>query len=191
MNLDRVNRAALLVVGLLLLAAGVTGALAYTDALQWALPGRALADNPVSRYAGANGRWFWPLVCLAALVVLLLALRWLAALLLTTDQVRTLELPGSAQAGEQTTVAGPALEAAVRDQIEGYRGVTSARVHLTGRPQQPVMKVDVDTSELGELPALCRRIEHGALADARRALGRPDLPIRLDLDARRAPTRVR
>ncbi|GAA2367577.1 hypothetical protein Cme02nite_28690 [Catellatospora methionotrophica] len=191
MNVDRFNRGVLLVLGLLLLAAGAAGALAYTDALGWSMADRAVADNAVSRYVAANGRWLWPLVAAAALLVLVLAVRWLVSVLLATDRARTLAVRTDRPADEHTTLAGPALEAAVRDQIEGYRGVASARVRLTGKPRQPTMAIDVHTStQAGELAELCQRIQQGVLADARRVLDRPDLPVRLDVDATGAGPRV-
>ncbi len=190
MNVDRFDRIALLVIGALLLAAGSAGLLAHTDALGWSLRDRVLADNPVSRYAADNGRWLWPVVVACAVVVLVLAVKWMLAVLLATDRLRTVALRPEPDAGEHTTLAGPALEEAVRDQIEGDRGVASAKVRLLGEPQKPIMAVGVRTSAPGRLAALCDRIEHGALADARRVLGRPDLPVRVDLDTGRRPGRV-
>ncbi|GAA1636318.1 alkaline shock response membrane anchor protein AmaP [Catellatospora bangladeshensis] len=189
MNVDRFNRAALLILGLLLLAAGAAGLAAYTDMFGWSMTDRAVADT-ADRYTGAGGRWLGPLAAVAALVVLLLALRWLAAVLLSTDRVRTLALGPDGRGGEHTQLAGSAMEGAVRHQLEGYRGVTSAKVRLVGKANEPKMAVEVNTCERGELAALCERIERGVLADARRALGRDDLPVRLDLDVDRSRARV-
>ncbi|MEV4410964.1 alkaline shock response membrane anchor protein AmaP [Catellatospora sp. NPDC049609] len=193
MNVDRFNRVALLVLGLLLLGAGTAGVLAHTDALGWSATGRPVAGDAVPRYLDANP-WVWPVAAVAALAVLLLALRWLLAVLLASDRLRTLTLRTDRQAGDHTTLAAAALAGAVRDQIERYRGVASAKVRLTGKPERPTMAVAVGTDPgpaQGDLGSLCERIERGALADARRALGRPDLPVRLDLDVgRRRQARV-
>ena len=69
MHADRSNRVALLLLGLLLLAAGAAGVLAAAGTFGSATAGRALADNPVSRYVGDNGRWLWPVAALAAFLV--------------------------------------------------------------------------------------------------------------------------
>lgn len=188
MNVDRFNRIALFVVGVLLLGAGAAGLLAHTDALGWSATEQPVAGDFVNRYL-ANG-WVRPAVVVAALILLLLALRWLLAVLLSSDRLRTLVLRTDRQTDEHTTLAATALEGAVRDQIERYRGVSSAKVRLTGKPENPTMAVAVDTGTQGDIGALCERIEHGALADARHVLGQPNLPVRLDLDARRGQARV-
>ncbi|WP_155370144.1 alkaline shock response membrane anchor protein AmaP [Catellatospora vulcania] len=189
MNVDRFNRIALLVAGLLLLGAGTAGVLAHTDALGWSATEQPLVGDPVNRYLSAN-TWVRPAAVAAALILLLLAVRWLLAVLLSSDRLRTLVLRTDQQSDEHTTVAATALEGAVRDQIERYRGVTSAKVRLLGKPENPTMTVAVDTGDQGDIAALCERIEHGALADARQVLGRPNLPVRLDLDTRRRQARV-
>ena len=75
MHADRSNRIALLLLGLLLIAAGAAGMLAATGVFGSATRDQSLADNPVSRYAGNNGSWLWPVAAVVALVVLALVVR--------------------------------------------------------------------------------------------------------------------
>ncbi|GHJ47065.1 hypothetical protein Cs7R123_44070 [Catellatospora sp. TT07R-123] len=103
----------------------------------------------MSRYAADNGRWLWPVVVACAVVMLVLAVKWMLAVLLATDRLRAVALRTEPDTGEHTTLAAPALEEAVRDQIEAYRGVASAKVRLLGEPQKPIMAVGVRTSAPG------------------------------------------
>lgn len=191
MHADRFNRVALLVLGLLLLAGGAAGVLVATGVFGSATADRTIADNPVSRYAGDNGRWLWPVAAGVAIVVLALALRWLYAVLFSTDRVGGLALHTDGRAAERTTLAASAVAAAVRSEIESYRGVGRASVRVIGEPEQPQVAVTVYTDGNSDLGALRDRIEYGALAHARQALDQPELPIRLDLELTgRQPARV-
>jgi hypothetical protein len=181
MHADRTNRTILLMLGLLLTAAGVAGLLAGSGAFGSAVADRTLADNDISRYTGDNGRWLWPVIAAVALIVLVLALRWLIAVLFSTDRVRMLPLR-TGRTTDRATLAAPAVADAVRGEIESYHSVRSAKVWLVGSPEEPQLVVNVDTDGDADLGALRDRIEHGALAHARHALDRPDLPIRLDLE---------
>ncbi len=190
MHADRTNRIVLLLVGLLLTVTGVAGLLAGSGAFGSAVADRTLAENGLSRYVGDIGRWFWPVAAAVALIMLLLVVRWLFTVLFSTDRVRVLSLHTD-RAADRTTLAGPAVARAVRDEIEGYRSVQSAKVWFIGKQEEPRLAVDVDADGDADLGALRDRIEHGALAHARHALDRPDLPIRLDLElTRQQPTRV-
>lgn len=190
MHADRANRAVLLLLGLLLLAAGVAGLLASLGVFGAAFAHRALFDNGFSRYVGANGTWLWPVTAVAAFLLGLLVLRWLAALLLSTDRAGPIRLPGDRRAG-RTVVEPAALVGAVVAEVEGYRGVESAKGRLVGSSADPRLVLLVAVAPDGDLAAVRRRVEAEALAHARAALGRPDLPARLDLRlGRRSAERV-
>jgi len=191
MHADRSNRVALLLLGLLLLAAGTAGVLAAAGVFGSATPDRALADNPVTRYVGDNGHWLWPVAAAVAVIVLVLVARWLYTVLFSTGRIRVLKLRTDSPTAERTTLAASAVAAAVRDEIESYRGVRAAKVRIIGESEQPQVAVTVYTDGDTDLAALRDRVEHGALAHARQALDQPELPIRLDLELTgRAPARV-
>jgi len=180
MHADRTNRFLLIVFALVLIAAGLVGALAGLGALGPVTQHGSLVSNRVGAYFGRNGDWLWPVVAVAAGVLALLALRWLTTLLFSTDRAGDLPLPGDRSAGG-TTLVPAALTGAVAAEIEGYSGVRSARSRLIGDSGAPTLVI-VATVEAGaDLPALRRRIETGAVRHARQALEDPELPVRLDL----------
>jgi hypothetical protein len=140
---------------------------------------------------GDNGHWLWPVAAAVAVIVLVLVARWLYTVLFSTGRIRVLKLRTDSPTAERTTLAASAVAAAVRDEIESYRGVRAAKVRIIGESEQPQVAVTVYTDGDTDLAALRDRVEHGALAHARQALDQPELPIRLDLELTgRAPARV-
>jgi len=134
--------------------------------------------------------WLWPVSAVVALLLVLVALRWLLALLFTTDRTGDLRVPGGGGAGRGTLAPGAVTEAVV-EEIESYRGVGSARARLIGDPANPQLVVTATLKDSADLAALRRRIQADALAHARAALDRPDLPAQLDLTVTtKRPTRV-
>jgi hypothetical protein len=180
MHADRTNRAMLILFAIALIAAGVVGALAGFGALGPVTKHGELPANRVGAYFGRHGDWLWPVIAAIALIVALLALRWLLALLFSTDRAGDLPITGDRSAG-RTTLAAPALTDAVATEIDSYPGVHSARARLIGDPLAPTLVVTATLEESADLPGLRRRIEANAVAHARQALADPDLPVRLDL----------
>jgi hypothetical protein len=180
MHADRINRSMLLLLALLLLAAGVAGGAASIGAFGSTTQHSPLIANRIGAYIGVNGDWLWPVAAVAALILVLLALRWLLALLFSTDRSGDLLIHSDRSAG-RTTLAAGALTEAVVEEIEGYRGVDSARARLVGDPDEPALIVTATLEETADLAALRQRIETGALTHARSAVGNPSLPAQLDL----------
>ncbi len=58
-----------------------------------------LMANPTGHFIGAHGVWLWPVAAVAALIVALLALRWLIALLFSTDRSGDLLIRSGSGAG--------------------------------------------------------------------------------------------
>jgi hypothetical protein len=180
MHADRTNRAMLLLIAVLLLAIGLAGALIGLGAFGSDREHRIVFDNRVSRYFGEHGDWLWPLVALAALIIGLLALRWLIALLFSTDRVGELRLSGDQSAGK-TILRSGALTEAVADEVETYPGVHGAHARLIGDADAHRLVLAATIEDTADLAGLRRRIETNAVAHARDALGNPDLPVQLDL----------
>lgn len=190
MHADRANRAGLALLGLILLGLGVAGLLLGAGVFGGAAAHRTLVDNGVVRFVIAQRAWLWPVVAVIAVVIALLALRWLLAVLFTTGRLASVLMAGDRAAG-RTTLISAALRDAVSGEIERYRGVRSARTRMEGDPADPRLAVAVHADRDADLAALRRQIETNALAHARHAIDVPDLPIRLDLTtARRAGPRV-
>ncbi|MEV6923751.1 alkaline shock response membrane anchor protein AmaP [Dactylosporangium sp. NPDC051485] len=190
MHADRANRVALAILGLVLLGLGVAGLLLGAGVFGGRAAHRTLVDNDVVRFVISQRDWLWPVLAVIAVVVALLALRWLLAVLFSTGRLAGIRVAGDRAAG-RTTLVSAALVDAVSSEIEQYRGVRSARTRVEGDPADPRLAVTVRADRDADLAALHRNIEHNALAHARHALDAPDLPIRLNLTtARRHGPRV-
>ena len=180
MHADRFNRFGLLVFGVLVLLAGL-GAMAMSVGLFGKRSSHhPLFDNAVSSYIGQQGTWLWPVAAVVGVIVALLALRWVLALLTSTDRSGDLQMPGERRTG-RTMVKTSALTDAVTTEIETYRGVASAKARTVGDASDARLVVEVTTLRGADISDLVERIEGGALAHARQAMGRDDMPIRLDL----------
>jgi uncharacterized protein YhaN len=186
MHADRTNRVVLLVIGLLMLAAGLATTLTSFGTFREAWAVRVLTANPVSTYAGDQGRWLWPVVGVVALVILILAVRWLIAILFGTDRIRDLRVRTGSR--DRVTLSASAVREAVCAEIESYRGVRAARARLVGSDEHPTLAIRVDTNLDADLAAVRDRIERDAIAHARQVLDQPELPVRLDLETK--PQRV-
>ncbi|WP_277682081.1 alkaline shock response membrane anchor protein AmaP [Saccharomonospora azurea] len=179
MHADRTNRTVLIVLALVLLAAGGLGAAASFGLFGSGIQRRSLTDHVVADYAGRNGTWFWPVVAVAALLLVLLCLRWLLVILFSTDRAGDLEV--QAEGAGRTRLSTTAVTRAVTDEIESYRGVSSADARMIGHADDLTLVVTATVEDTADLPALRERIESEALAHARAALDDPELPIQLDL----------
>jgi hypothetical protein len=180
MRPDRTNRILLILLALILLAAGIAGILAGADVFGRHVDRRHLTDNPVSRYIGHHSVWFWPVVALAGVIVALLALRWLIAVLTPPPRAGDITIPTDRTVG-RTALDSNALTDAVTDEIDSYRGVDTSHAKVYGGPADPQLAITVSTASDADIAEIRRRIEDGALAHTRQALDRPDLPITLDI----------
>ncbi|HEY3672795.1 MAG TPA: alkaline shock response membrane anchor protein AmaP [Acidimicrobiia bacterium] len=179
MHADRSNRAALIVLAVLLSAVGALGVATSYGLFGSAVEHESLLDNGFARFVGRNGEWLWVVVAVLGLLVAAFALRWLLTILFSTDRTATIRIrtdgPG------RTELASGALADAVSAEIDSYRGVDAARTRVTGDPQDARLVVIVTVEDSADLPGLVGRIEEQALAHARTALDNPSLPITLDL----------
>lgn len=190
MHADRTNRIALLVLAVLLIAVGADAGSASLGVFGNTTRHSTLFTNPTGKFFGSNGDWLWPAIAVAALILALLALRWLIALLFSTDRSGDLPLPASGPAG-RTTLAAGALTRAVTEEIDGYRGVSSARARLIGNPEDPELVVTVTAEQSADMAELRGHIEAGALTHVRASIGDPALPIQLNLTVTtKRPARV-
>jgi len=180
MHADRTNRLALTIFGLIVLAAGVFAITASVGGFGSSYAHSDLLDNQAAHWIGAHGSWFWWAAAGAALIIALIALRWIAALLLSTDRASDITITRGGRHGA-TTMRPAAITGALTREIETYRGVGTARARVLGEPGSPELVLTVTTAAAADLAALRRRIETEALTHARQALGQPGLPIQLDL----------
>lgn len=186
---DRGNRTLLSLLALLLFTAAGLGL-----ALSFSAFGIAHARQPLllpaaQRFAHRNSGWFWPAVAVAAVILGLLALRWLLAQF-GTDRVHSLDLEPNTTTGA-TTVHTSAVTDALNAEIENYRGVARAAARLIGSEHDPDLILAVTVHDRADLGALRDRIEEHAIAHARAALDSPTLPVRLRITLTAGGQRVR
>ncbi len=184
MHADRTNRTMLTLFGLLVLLAGAAGMAASVGAFGTVFSRRTLFDNRVSAYIGEHGTWVWAAAAFICLLIALAALRWILALLVSTDRAGDITVPGSKDQGT-TKMRPAALTGALTREIGTYHGVDDAKGRVIGDAGNPEIVLSVTAKQTAELPALRRRVETEALAHARQALGNPALPIQFDLDVSR------
>jgi len=107
MHADRTNRVGLTLFGLLVLAVGAAGMIASTGVSGEAFSRRTLFANRVSIYIGHHG-WVWYAAAGLCLVITLVALRWIVALLISTDRAGDIPIPVATHEG--TTILRPGAE---------------------------------------------------------------------------------
>jgi hypothetical protein len=180
MHADRTNRIALTLFGLLLLAAGGAAMAASTGVFGDSFSRQALLVNRVSRYFGSHSGWLWPAIAVGFAILGLACLRWMLALLASTDRAGDIVVGASTDEG--TTILQPAaLVDALTSEVSAYRGVDSASGRIIGDGRDPEVVLTVITAQTADLQALHHRIEAEALAHARHAVGNPAMPIQLHL----------
>ena len=141
-------------------------------------------SNHVSAYIGQHGTWVWAAAAFICLLIALAALRWILALLVSTDRAGDLTVPGSRDQGT-TKVQPTALTGALAGEITTYHGVDTAKGRVIGDETNPQIVLTITATPTADLPTLRHRLETEALPHARQALGNPALPIQLDLDVSR------
>ena len=137
--------------------------------------------------------WIWAAGgALPAVIVMLLAARWLLVQL-RTDRLGRISLDsdtGTDPAAGRSDLPAAALSASIDQEIHTYPGVQAVKVQIAGRPDQPELRVDVTVDPDADLTRLRTRITDEAIAHARTALDTPKLPTQLRLAVgRRARTK--
>lgn len=178
-RVDRVNQVVIALLGLLCLATGVLALLMTSDVFGEHVARIPLLPHSVRSFAHRDQDWFWPAVGAATGVAVLASLWWLFAQL-GTATAGSVELEPDPAAG-RTRLRPGALTGAVSDEVEAFAGVRQADATLYGDGRDPLLRLDVVLADGADLPAVRGRIEDTAVAHARRATGRPDLPVWLRL----------
>lgn len=189
---SRGNRIGLGIVGLIALAAG-----GYLLARSLGAFGAGPAQEPVYTDPVATWihqhSWIWIALAVVAVLIALLAVRWLLVQLRTERLGRVDIAPARATAGPElpagsSILPASALTTAIGREIEDYPGIRSVRAFLTGAPDQPALHLKVVIDADADVARVRQRIVGGAIANARIALDDPQLPAQLQLAVARPVT---
>ena len=176
----RLNRAVLAVLGVLTLAAGLFVLLVGTGMLRALVP--VPPDAPLIPANRTLQSWVPWAVVPAAIIVAVLALRWLIAQTIRRPGSSDWQLAPDTRHGS-THIDSDAAAEPLREEIAEYPGVLSATAHLTGPKQYPQLHLRVTTDDRADITELCRQIDTEAIPRLTRALDLPalsaDLLLRL------------
>lgn len=181
----RVNRAVLIVLGLLLLAAGVFGLLLGLGVLGEFQADRTVIDPAVNDVARTG--WFWPVLGVAALLVAAFSAWWLVVQA-RTDRLARVRLDDDRQTG-RTVLDGNAITRAVQDEVADLAGVTRASAHLSGSSSTPRLHLRVTLDGRVDPGDVHRAVTGRVLPHLRQALELERLPTRIELDIPRESPR--
>lgn len=182
----RLNRTLLVLIGLVLLLAGLLGLVFGTGLLRGVLPDPSAPLLPAT--VDTPGWLPWVVIVVAVLVGLL-ALRWLLAQARRRPRTSTWTLPSSPvddrDAGVTRMHSDRVADALAAD-VEDYDGVRGAAALLVGGRSRPQVQLEVTADAGADLAALRSRITEHALPRLRTALGaegsRTELVLRLAKD---------
>jgi hypothetical protein len=169
----RLNRTVLALLGLLCLAAGGVVLLIGTGLLGDLLP--VPADAPLLPAGLVLPGWAPSAVAAVAVVIGLLALRWLIAQTIRRPASSNWQLSPDTTTGT-THIDSDAAARPLADEIEDYPGVRSATASLTGPRQHPHLYLRVSADDHADISELRRRIGADAIPRLTQALNLPALP---------------
>ncbi|MFF2083778.1 alkaline shock response membrane anchor protein AmaP [Nocardia sp. NPDC058176] len=169
----RLNRGVLGLLGIALAAAGGLLIAAHFGAF------RVDSDAPLVPGTEEPPRWILFCVIAGAVLLALLALRWLAAQIARLPKRTVWEIGTAGEQGRTLLGSGAAAEAVAAD-IETYDGVRSATARLAGSALAPDLHLLIDTDPAADLPALRTRILEHAVPRLRTALELTAVPVEVE-----------
>jgi hypothetical protein len=176
------DRWLVVLIGLVLLAAGAGVTLLSYGVFGTARAGRPLLD-PIIVAAVAANPMLWRVVAIAGGIVLaVLGLAWVARSV-RPEPHPDVVLPG----GSETTilVSSTAVGEAVAAQAGALPGVRRARARLVGSAAAPAVRVTLWLADDADVRTILRRLDEEVLATARSAFELPALPVAVRLELER------
>jgi hypothetical protein len=185
-RVNATNRTVLVLIGLVLLTAGVGGLLLSFDLIAGGTERWLVVSDLVAGFATST--WWLPwAVAAAAVVAAMLGLWWLLAQF-RVDWPGQLDLTGDRPDGT-TTLTASALTDAVEDDAASIRGVTGASANLRSRPTRR-LDLTVNLAAFADLGEVRRSLEQQTAARTRQVIDQPNLPIRIELRPTRRERRL-
>jgi hypothetical protein len=170
----RLNRGLLVVLGLVLLAAGGFAVATHFRKLTLLRP-----DAPLVPGTGLPPSWVLYVVAGAAIVLGLLTLRWLAAQLTHKPRTQVWRFDTDPTEGTTSLAASVAVEPFVAE-LAACPGVHDAHATLAGPPTAPRLAAVLSVDQDGDLPEIRRELESTVLPRLRQALDLDELPVTLE-----------
>ena len=175
----RLNRIVFVLLGVVLLAAGGFLLARHFDWSDRLPSAERIYSSSEARWLHDN-TWVWYVVAAAAVIVGLLALRWLLVQP-RIDRVRRLRPDADLEQHGRTAMASSVLTDAVEDDIDALPGVARSRVIVTGATDAPELVVRVAAKQAADLAEMHRRVVTEAVASARIALDDETVPVQVHL----------
>ncbi len=165
------NRAWLAVIGLVLLLAGAFWILTAAGLVSsWGLNGFDVGSQPLQGASDVLGQQWLPGAALAAgIVLVLLAVWWLAAQTPRKQEASPLQLHRDARQGT-TVMPASAVTDALEQRVEDLEHVTRAKAVLRGTARAPELALDVTANERVDVQELLGAIQQEILPEAAQAL---------------------
>ncbi|WP_410599829.1 alkaline shock response membrane anchor protein AmaP [Amycolatopsis sp. lyj-90] len=168
----RLNRTLLVLTGLVLLAGGVFAVGTHFGRIPLLQPGTTLVPGTATPPG-----WAWYAVAGGAVVVGLLALRWLVAQPVRKPKTHTWRF--EQDEGRTSLAASTAVEPFAAE-VATYPGVHAAHATLGGTQDAPVLAVVLSAEQDGDLAAIRERIAEEGLPRLRQALDLGELPVTIE-----------
>lgn len=177
---DRLNRILLTLLGLVLLVAGTGTLVAGSGVL-----GRDVAEQRVlhpdtGSFIERNAGWLWPAVALVAVLLALLALRWLL-LQLRSDRIEEVDLTRTRRSGE-THVDTAALTSALVDAVQDCPGVDGATVRLVRARGREQLLMHVRLADRADIAATRTQLAEGPIEQLLQVMGEQAPAVVVELE---------
>lgn len=189
MNIARVNavnRTVLVLIGLVLIAAGVGGLLLSLNLIGGDTASLLVIPKPLATFASGTSWLPWAAAA-AGVVVAVLGMCWLVAQF-RVDWPTHLDVTGDRPDGHTNLSVG-ALTDAVEDDAESILGVTAASASLRSRPTQR-LDLTIDLAAFADLAEVRRRLQQQTVTRTREVIDKPAMPIWIDLRPTRRERRL-
>ncbi|WP_028932889.1 hypothetical protein [Pseudonocardia spinosispora] len=185
----RAERSLLALLGIVLLALGVFGALVGFGVFGDGRSSRPVVDPLAVGFLHDNALVASVAAIVLGVVLVVLGLTWVAR---TLRPERRPDLVLSSGEASSLRVTAGAAASAVKDDAERLDGVTRASARLVGRPSAPALRMTLWLTDGADVRTVWRDLEESVLSRVRSSLGISSLPtaIRLELDRVASRSRV-
>lgn len=186
---DRVNRALLIVIGLMLALAGGLVLVLGSGATGSVLSDRRVLNQDTRAQLSNLDTWVWILIAVGGVLLVIGGLFWLW-LQFKVDRITHVGLEPDGAAGH-LQLSSSALTGVIETEAEDEPGVQKAHARLVSRHGQTHLHLTVRINPHIDMYDARRHLETVVLDRARQAVQPDTLPTRLRLDIARSGGRVR